>query len=1315
MGFIKTALGLLLFLVAGAAVAQTYTLSGNGNNWDVPPGCTAKNNTNVTCDGLVLQADDTIITDGKTIIEVTGDVNLNGASILVGSSGVPLTIIASGNITTGFQFSGTVNFSATGNISLGYQNTITGNLDAAQITTGGLSQITGTLTGTQITTSYQDTIDGSLNASDSIDINGQNNITGAITGTNSIVLRADNSTFGGPITSSGAISIGSGHVIDGNISGTDVTTDSPVTITGNVTATGTFTLASGSSMDGNVSAENVLILASNSNIQGTVNATQDIIIGNGSGITGNASADFIQLEASNAYITGNATATTEIQIDWQGTISGDVSAPTVENNGGSVGGTTYCDAGAGSTPPECDPSSPPPPDSCSLFNDLADFGIVGSNGFNAGGGSQINDNDIVDETGTGGNTPTPAGTIDTVDLEFPPLEPATFPVFTGSGTEQNATNLAPGTYGTIRTQGNNAVSSTAGGGNYYIEEITFSTNSNTLNLAPGDYFIKSMDLGNNSSINIVPDGPVRLFIRDGVFGGNDISFNSTGNVGNLVVYLYEGADFVIGNYCNSGNNCPEFTFNGLIYSPYETTDINFGNNTNFQGGALTAGTVTLGSNANISYTPAVQNEVNQAAGCTPEPAAVDHFRILHPQRQVSCLAAAVDIIACANSDCTETYDDTVTFTATASVSGSTWQGSSVVSATAESSNWEFLNGTGNASLRNVSGGVTAISLASAVPTATEPVQCYDPSGVTPTSCAIDFVAAGLAITAADGVSNVPSDFAGNDFTLALRAVETNTTTGACMARVEGAQSVDFGLECTNPLTCQAGQNFSLNNASIPLNNNGTAITTSPISVSFDNTGTALLTANYTDVGQLRLHAELDLAEDVGNGDPDVTLTGTSINDFVVRPHTLVTAALDDLENIWVATTDTGAGFTAAGEPFTLIVQSLNANGNPTPNFGQEVITADVLAEFDSMAYPIPADPSSNASKLTITNPFTVDPTYSGAKRTTGAVWREAGTVNLRARLGGDSYLGAGDAFSRLVSPIGRFYPDRFVLSSSSVSDSCSTGNFSYMGQPTIGVAYTIDAVNTAGVLTRNYNSASYLGTAEFELVAAHTMPQDTVGDEFSTRLVAPITSTWVAGQYTVPTTPSVQFNRRLDEAADGPYPNLRLGLRVLTEQDARAFASASLITQSGNATALNGTLDLRYGRMVLENTFGPEDEPLPVVMRSEYFDGQRFILHGDDSCTATTPTALNIIDNPNALATSGEGIDSDLLQGELQLGNLLWSAPTPPNNTGEFLFEYQTDSWLEYPWLDEDGDGHRFPQATAGFGQYRGNDRVIFWMERVGN
>ncbi|MBR9906825.1 MAG: hypothetical protein GYB30_02095 [Gammaproteobacteria bacterium] len=1315
MGFCRFFVVALIFIGFNTAVAATYTLNGNGNNWNVPPGCTAKNNTEVTCiNGLTLNSNDVIITDGKTIINVTGDVNLNGASIQIGASGIALTLNATGNINTGSSYNGTANLVADGNITTGFQSTVVGNLSASQITTGGQNNITGDLNAVQITTSDEDSITGVINATQSADIAGGNTITGSIIAPDSIVLRDDNSVVNGNILSQGQVSIGSGHIINGNISGSDIITESLVTITGNIDATGTFTLDSDSQLTGDINALNVNILASSSNVQGDVTAAQNLIIGSDSGITGSAIADFIQLQASNAYITQSATAVTEIQIDLQGTIGGDADAPTIENNGGSIGGVAYCDTGTGSTPPSCDTGSPPPPppvDSCSLFNELAGYGVVGSNGFTSGSGSQINNNDIVDETGTGGNTPTPSGSIDTVDLEYPPLDPAVFPSFTGSGTLQNQTNIAPGTYGTIHTQGNNAVSSTSGGGTYYIEQITFSTNTNTLNLGPGDYYIKSMYLYNNTSINIVPDGPVRLFIRDGVWGDNDNSFNSGGNVANLVVYLYEGADFVIGNYCNNDKNCPEFTFNGLIYSPYETSDIEFGNNTNFQGGALTAGTVTLGNNTQITYSPETQAAVNEAAGCTPEPAAVDHYRIQHPTQLVSCLAAPIEIIACANADCSETYDDAVTLTTTASAAGSSWLGGDILTSTAEASDWQFSLGSGTGNLRNVAGGTTVLSISNAVPTATNATQCYDSSGTTATGCSVNFVNAGLVFTHTDGSSPIVSSHAGLDFPMLLRAVETNTTTGACEARLQGEQTVDIGVECTNPLTCQSGQNFLVNGTAVELNDNGTALASTSVNLTFDASGSAPITANYTDVGQLRLHASLDLVENPGNGNPAATLTGSSINDFVVRPHTLVARALDDTGNLWTATTNSGAGFKAAGEDFTFIVQALNAAGNPTPNFGNEVgATENVSASFDSMAYPVIAGDTWSSSKLTITAPFADDPDYAGAMRTTGARWREAGTPNVLPALVGDDYLGAGNVLVQVPSPIGRFYPAHFMVSSSSVTNACPVAGFTYMGQPNIGVTYEVHAVNTLGVVTQNYHSPEYLNTADFELAIANTTPADTAADEFASRLVAPVTSNWVNGRFE-DLGSLATFNRLTSEATDGPYNTARIGLRVVSEMDNRNFITTGLSTQLGAAASLSGMLDLRYGRMVLENTYGPEDEPLPVVMRAEYWDGSRFVLNDLDSCTATTATALNIVENPSALATSATGVDSDLLIGELLPESLFWTPPTP-TATGEFLFEYQTESWLEYPWLDENGASHRFPRATAGFGQYRGNDRVLFWMER---
>lgn len=76
LALLVTALG--LGLASTSAAADTYNLDGQGNSWSVPPGCTAKNNTDVTCDSdLQLNSDDVIITDGKFIIRVNGNVTLN--------------------------------------------------------------------------------------------------------------------------------------------------------------------------------------------------------------------------------------------------------------------------------------------------------------------------------------------------------------------------------------------------------------------------------------------------------------------------------------------------------------------------------------------------------------------------------------------------------------------------------------------------------------------------------------------------------------------------------------------------------------------------------------------------------------------------------------------------------------------------------------------------------------------------------------------------------------------------------------------------------------------------------------------------------------------------------------------------------------------------------------------------------------------------------------------------------------------------------------------------------------------------------------
>src|SRR5690554_2418632 len=118
---------------------------------------------------------------------------------------------------------------------------------------------------------------------------------------------------------------------------------------------------------------------------------------------------------------------------------------------------------------------------------------------------------------------------------------------------------------------------------------------------------------------------------------------------------------------------------------------------------------------------------------------------------------------------------------------------------------------------------------------------------------------------------------------------------------------------------------------------------------------------------------------------------------------------------------------------------------------------------------------------------------------------------------------------------------------------------------------------------------------------------------------------------------------------------------------------------------------MHKARLVLENIYGPENEPLPITMRAEYWDGSRFQQNDLDACTATTATALNIVDNPSGLMTSATGADSDLLDGELMPDTLFWDTPSPAA-AGEFIFEYQADSWLQFPWVDESNTSHSNPR-----------------------
>ncbi|MDR6984223.1 MSHA biogenesis protein MshQ [Rheinheimera pacifica] len=657
---------------------------------------------------------------------------------------------------------------------------------------------------------------------------------------------------------------------------------------------------------------------------------------------------------------------------------------------------------------------------------------------------------------------------------------------------------------------------------------------------------------------------------------------------------------------------------------------------------------------------------------------INHIELTHQAAGIACVASAVQVKACLNADCSTLFTSPVSVDL--SNSAGNWQTDPIT----------LTNGVGTAYLRHPAGGVATIGVTETVPPRKAFSQTVCKVGNNSSNCQINFANAGLLFAQADGVTPLSHQTAGVAFNGVLRAIRTNTTTGACEARTSGSQTVRLGFSCENPSSCIAGQQFSINNTPIAANGAASSTNRSNVNLTFNSSGSAPITMRYTDVGQLALHASLVLAEQ--SPDPAITLNGSS-NAFVVRPHTLaVVQALRQNGSANPATQTGGNGFVAAGEPFNMVVEARNADGQATPNFGKELNRQRVEAVFNQLVYPS----SGNNGTLNGGVVDTATAALNGRQTVTGVSWNEAGSITLRAKLLNDIYLGVADISAKPVSEtVGRFYPDNFALASSEVRNSCT--NFSYMSQPALTVNYQLEAKGRGGNTLQNYHSGHYPAGAATML---------TVAQDNSTRLAAERLAVqaaqWQHGVYRVQQN-NVSFNRAA--VPDGPYSNMQLGLQIVSEQDSRNFPAFTLGT---DALALSGTLNMRYGRLVLQNSGGPEDEPVPLAFNTEYWQGGRFINNIDDNCSVISNSSalLSTISGTPALSMTGVG-------GVVQTGRFPAQSLTlaPPGIPGVWQVEYMAEPWLQYYWRGASANYQQNPQAEIMFGRFRGNPRQIFWRE----
>ncbi|UTF61389.1 DUF6701 domain-containing protein [Gilvimarinus sp. DA14] len=567
---------------------------------------------------------------------------------------------------------------------------------------------------------------------------------------------------------------------------------------------------------------------------------------------------------------------------------------------------------------------------------------------------------------------------------------------------------------------------------------------------------------------------------------------------------------------------------------------------------------------------------------------------------------------------------------------------------------------------------------------------------------------------------IPNQVAGElDPDPVLRVVERDTDTGTCEARVQNQTlEVDLAHECRNPINCVSGQTLILAETATAANSAGSVANYTSVDLNFDNQGFAAVPLAYSDVGQVRLHARLALP--ASGEDPAVTVTGSS-DEFVVRPYTLVASRIERLDGTPNPRTTSGSpGFLAAGEAFRVVVESRNASGVVTPNFGNESPRQSPRLTLEQLVYPA----SGNPGALANTEAMSIVGANTGSFENTSVFWNEAGSFTLTPRLVGDSYLASGDIASYSESEtVGRFYPQNYFVTASSSDNSC--GGYTYMDEPTISLSYTLEARGQdVGVLSNYDDGFGYTGTA----VVDYTAENDDDGNDLSSRISAG-TEPWVGGVKTVSITDAL-FTR--GPSVEAPLSLLQLGLALNDPLDGRPFADPDInpgtmgdCTASGNcsARAIGGLLNLRYGRLNLASAYGPESLDLPVPLATEYFNGVRWQTNSQDDCTQIARAAVDypagrIDEDANRSVTIGAGSTRGEYPGHIDSDNLnfiggeidhYFSAPGA-GNTGQFDV---TIDLIDYPWLqfDWEAGSDTSVSGTYRFGSYRGHDRIIYWRE----
>jgi MSHA biogenesis protein MshQ len=258
---------------------------------------------------------------------------------------------------------------------------------------------------------------------------------------------------------------------------------------------------------------------------------------------------------------------------------------------------------------------------------------------------------------------------------------------------------------------------------------------------------------------------------------------------------------------------------------------------------------------------------------------------------------------------------------------------------------------------------------------------------------------------------------------------------------------------------------------------------------------------------------------------------------------------------------------------------------------------------------------------------------------TAADWcySEAGNAVFTASV--SNYLGAGinvagssaldgDAGGGYV---GRFRPKHFAVTGIPTlthrTDLACASTFTYLGEQ-LSLGFTLEARNAQDAVTQNYAGAY----ARLNLASAASLGLGarSGATDLSSRVDSALAPSGSFANGVASLTVPTAVARANPDNPDGPFAATQFGIAPV-DADGAAMGTLNQDVDGAGGNdhfAVAPVADLRFGRLRLQNAYGPVTQVLPIPLQVQHWNGSAFVRNADDGCT--TLARANI-----ALAFSG--------------------------------------------------------------------------------